>query len=374
MGAGNYHLSLGIDCYPMVERYPDVSDDHSEYNPRPLIEDLAWCMNTDDVQSTGSGHKGTQLVDMYLCVDAWLTGKGLRDAYTDVIAVMPPFDEAAAEIEKSEDVVLLLGFWWQNPQGDWERCGGHFVTAAGVDIANETITLSDPGINNAETGAPGRVRGPDHGDHAPAINPPPDHDDTQNVSHDRYGVGLPNVPSHALWSLPTYATNGVPTNCDAVARWCMPGMEWGQNPPEIPAEPVPCPDPLFPVSAEVEAMVDVSPKQTPVCVFLDSSYPWPDNLRVRKTPCSPTVEVPQKDVIRGKLCNLRFIPGAPVVDLGWVQCLYDDSGLTEFDDLSPDDTRCMGSWFYLIRQSGDVNYGSAYPSGEVRIPSAGGCP
>jgi hypothetical protein len=373
-GPGPYHLSLGIDCYPMVERDPDVSDDHSEYNPRPLIEDLAWCMNTDDLQGTGSGHTGTQLVDMHICVDAWLVGKGLRDAYTDVVALMPPFDEVAWEIERSEDVLLLLGFWWQNQAGGWERCGGHFVTSAGVDLAGETITLSDPGINNAETGAPGRVRGPDHGDHAPAINPPPDHDDTQNISHDRYRVGLPNVPSHALWSLPTYATNGVPTNCADVARWCMPGESWGQNPPEIPAEQAPCPDPLFPVSTEVEAMVDVSPKQTPVCVFLDGSFPWPNNLRMRKTPCTPTVEVPEKDVIRGKLCNLKFIPAAPVVDLGWVQCLYDDSSLTEFEDLSPDDTQCMGSWFYLIRQSGDLDYGSASPGGEVRIPSGGGCP
>jgi len=407
-GAGaDYTLSLGIDCYPMVKRYPgDITvlplipstpDDHSEWNPVRLMPDLANCMNTDDVWATGSGHKGTKVPDMKTCITNRLNSTGLAPMYEAVNDVAgPPFhtpddpddDEVAEEVMRSEDVVLLLGFWWHNLQTDqWNRCGGHYVTAAGVDLSpnNETVWLSDPAINNAETGALlGRVRGPDHTDHAPALNPPPDHDDTQNISHDLYAVGPRQIPATipvaSRWSIPTYATNGLPTTCIDVERWCMddvadPGR-WRQNPPEPPILQDDCYDPDFPVSVEVEWMIDVSPKQTPICIFLANSDVWPDNLRIDKRACSAATEIQQKDLIRGKLCNLRFPPIGPgaTVDLGHVQCLYDDSPRTEFDELSPDDTRCMGGWFYLMRLMGDVNYGQAYPGAEVRIPSSGGCP
>jgi hypothetical protein len=187
-GAGAYNLSLGIDCYPMVERYAETPDDHSDLNPRPLIEDLALCMNTDDVHGSGS-HIGTLIPDMDLCIDDWLATSGLDAMYEKVAAPMPMFEEVQLEIEKSEDVVLLLGFYWSPDQGaSWMRCGGHFVTAAGVTAYDQSILISDPARNNAEpppdgTGAPGHVLGPNHVDHAPASSPPP-HDDTLNASHD----------------------------------------------------------------------------------------------------------------------------------------------------------------------------------------------
>jgi hypothetical protein len=387
-----YTLSLGIDCYPMVQRYPEdpsvpvpsTPDDHSEYNPVRLIPDLARCMNTDDVWSTGSGHRGTRVFEMTLCIEDWLIAKGLRPRYENVRMIdAPPFhtadpddDDVATEVIRSEDVVLLLGFWWNLPQTDeWIRCGGHYVTVAGVDIGPDgpTVTLSDPAWNNAETGAPGRVRGPAHGDHAPALNPPPDHDDTLNLSHDTYAIGPPETV-WADWSIPFYKTGGAPTSCADVERWCSPEFDWQQNPPEPPLPQEPCPDMTWRVSAEVEWMIDVSPRQTPVCIVLDSLSSWPDNVRVAKGNCNPTVETIEKDVIRGKLCNLRFSMLAPQVDLGFVQCLYDNSNLTEFDELSPDDTRCTGGWFYLVRQEGDIDYGQGSPGGEPRIPALGGCP
>ncbi len=368
-----YTLSLGLDCYPMVERYRTSPDDHSEYNPVALIPDLAWCMNTDDMQGTGSGHLGTRIPDMDLCIGSWLINQGLDDSYEKHVILHPSYEEVAREIERSEDVVLLLGFWFADPQGaTWTRCGGHYVTAAGVDPDRPSISLSDPALNNAEVGGAGQVRGPTHTDHAPAVSPPPDHDDTVNLSHDLYSIGPPNVPAVSQWSLPTYGTTGAPTTCIDVLRWCM-SMEWGQNPAEPPLPQEPCDNPTWTVSAEVEVMVDVSPRQTDLCLHLDSTSVWPNNLRVRKGACTPAVEIPQKDVIRGKLCNLRFAQIVPLVELGYVRCLYDDSNLDEFDELSPDDTRCMGGWFYLVRQSGDVDYGNA-SSGEPRVPDMGGCP
>jgi hypothetical protein len=398
-GGVDYTISLGIDCYPMVERYPEDSsvfppipstpDDHSEYNPVRLIPDLAACMDTDGI-SSGGAHIGTLVPDVKVCIDHWLAQKGLTDRYEVVRAVSaPPFFtpsdpddvDVATEILRSEDVVLLLGFWWNIPQTDeWIRCGGHYVTAAGVDVIpdQEAIVLSDPAWNNAELGAPGRVLGPDHTDHAPAINPPPDHDDTENVSHDAYPVDPPNTP-FALWSLRSYKTNGPPTTCGDVRRWCMFDPDnpdnWRQNPPDPPSPQEPCEDPGWLVSTEVEWMIDVSPKQTPICVYLDPDDVWPDNLRVRKGARDDVSDNIPKDVIRGKLCNLRFSMLAPQVDLGHVQCLYDNRLLTEFDELSPDDTRCMGAWFYLMRHDGDTDYGNASPPGlEPRNPSSGGCP
>jgi hypothetical protein len=123
-------------------------------------------------------------------------------------------------------------------------------------------------------------------------------------------------------------------------------------------------------------MVDVSPLQTPICLYLDSIVPWPINLMIEKNPCgvsSPTAV--HYDVIRGKLCSLKFSMMTPQVDLGYVQCLFDDGSVDRYDELSPDVTDCIGGWFYLMRQSTDPDYGNASsPGSEPRIPNSGGCP
>jgi hypothetical protein len=373
---GSYTLSLGLDCYPLIERWVQSSpDDHSEHNVEASIAAMAVCANTDDPPL--GRWRGTRLQDMGPCVDSWLVAKGLRNSYTDQIVDSPTFEAVEREVEKSEDVVLLLGFYWPAPTGDWLRCGGHYVTAAGVDSAAATITLSDPYFNNAEpppagNGAPGRVRGPAHGDHAPGVNPPPDHDDAQNVSHDRYAVG-PALPGVSQWTLPAYATSGVLTTCHDVANWCM-GSSYGQNPRRTEPQQ-PCVDPQMPVRVAVEAMVDVSPVQTPVCLVLDPAALWPNNLRMEKNACGAATPQPVPyDVVRGKHCGLRMASLAMQVDLGHVQCIHNDVAVDRFDDLSPNDDDCFGLWFYLIRKSADPDYGSAYPGGEARVPSSGGCP
>ncbi len=372
---GNYVLTLGLDCYPLVTMYNGEPDDHSNHNVRPLIEDLSTCMNTDDVQGTGSGHKGTRITDMQSCIDQWLINSQLDDRFTETTVLAPFFDEVEEEIEKSEDVILLLGFYWDDGS-NWIRCGGHYVTSAGVDSPHNTITLSDPKFNNAEAGGSGRVRGPDHANHAPTITPPPSHDDAQNLSHDRYHIGPSNLPAAiSKWSLPSYATVGGSTVCQDVRYWCATGYDWGQNwPGNAPPYQSPCPGISVPISVEVEAMVDVSPLQTPICIFLDTTVPWDGNLRIDKNPC--TVSSPTAvghDVIRGKMCNMKFNMMIAQVDLGHVTCLYDDVWVDHYDELSPDDTGCFGGWFYLIRRSTDLDYGAA-SSGEPRVPNSGGCP
>jgi hypothetical protein len=379
--AGRYTLTLGLDCYPLLRRWIQQSpDDHSPYNVEQLIVSFWTCANTDD-QSGGGRWKGTTLADMKSCADSWLQAQNLDQNYTRQVVRRPAFPEVAREIERSEDIVLLLGFYWQTGPATWARCGGHYVTAAGVDRANATITVSDPYYNNAEppasggNGGPGRVRGPGHGNHAPGLPPYPDHDDAVNLSHDRYATGPSMVgPAVSLWSLVGYATPGRPTTCEDVINFCY-GMEYGQNPPEYPATQYPCPGPATPISVEVEAMVDVSPVQTPVCILLDPAVAWPDNLRVTKGACDPAqATLFSYDVIRGKRCGLGFSGLPAVSDLGHVTCLYDNVARDRFDETSPDDDLCFGPWFYLVRQSGDLNYGSAQPGGEPELPSSGGCP
>jgi hypothetical protein len=183
------------------------------------------------------------------------------------------------------------------------------------------------------------------------------------------------VPSTiSTWALPSYATAGPLTTCADVARWCA-APNHGQNPhPSTPD--IACPDIDMAISTEVEAMVDVSPDMTPTCIWLDPFHPvgWPFNLMVEERPCAGIgITHDPYDVIRGKVCNLRFSMLLPEVDLGHTYCLYDDVYQDKYDELSPDLTECFGAWFFLVRQSSDTHYGQA-STGEQRKTYTPGCP
>ena len=260
----------GVDDFPLVE---DLfgTDDHDSANVEPLIGDLATCMNTDG----GGPGTGTFIDDMEACIDQWLIIQGLRDGFTLQKVNSPSIDQIACEVEKSENIILLLGFWWFDGAG-FSRCGGHYVTSAGVEISRDTgpdgapgiagidddgdglvdepdetcpctpaglttygddacgtginrIAVSDPGLNNTEppadgNNAPGLIRGSGHSRHAPAVPPPPppaDHYDAQNAAHDVYDVGPSGTGAYSA-SLFGYGKPGpaVGTVCSDVVRWC----------------------------------------------------------------------------------------------------------------------------------------------------------
>jgi hypothetical protein len=109
-------------------------------------------------------------------------------------------------LKKSQDVILLLGFWQHDTTNQmWYRFGGHFVTMAGVCSESSKVAFSDPGRDNAESGGKGRVR--------PSLHPPhPEdaayHNNTINVSHDVYRsdtlfVSHPDTVD-TLWSIADY--------------------------------------------------------------------------------------------------------------------------------------------------------------------------
>jgi hypothetical protein len=190
----------GVDIFPLVQNYgapnpvwgsddhdpANVDDSNTSWSPgNELVERLALCMNTD-----GGPYPGTDVHVMEQCIDDWLNATRLNRTFYEHTVKMPEFYYIEEEIERSQDVILLLGFWeWQEYYGEWRRIGGHYVTCTGVDSENRTIAFSDPFIDNAEAGGWGRVPVAHPYPHGPTV-----HNDAQYVSHDYYVVA-PDSPS-----------------------------------------------------------------------------------------------------------------------------------------------------------------------------------
>jgi hypothetical protein len=337
----------GFDQFPLVRDYLDNNpplvgfDDHDPWNvdhtatpwnaapgappatpqpfvpgPQPagqvppwgeLVERLAWYFNTDGVQTGYCEFTGTRVEDMQAGIDAWLRsetfadGSSLFDTLCEVTTKEPTFAYVESLVEKCEDVILLLGFWYygEGPgeqefirgdvnengvidvadvpmcisgppfscddaadvnddgiwdmtdcdylaqfigggdpppppwpdcgpdptpdalgcadfppcppggPGQWYRIGGHYVTVAGVNSEAYRIAFSDPFIDAAEFGAPGRIGNgtliPHSFPHDPTV-----HNDEGNVSHDIYTVDPTSVSPGGDWWLPGYAIIGDP--------------------------------------------------------------------------------------------------------------------------------------------------------------------
>jgi len=138
---------------------------------------------------------------------------------------MPDFYEMEDSLKRSQDIILLLGFWWSLDGVEWYREGGHFVTMAGVSSESLKIAISDPDNDRAVAGFPGRVRPPDH--------PPTGqydatwHNDPTYVSHDIYDSDLtpdPPSPGNPHWEINypygvrKYSGINVPEKFKAVTR------------------------------------------------------------------------------------------------------------------------------------------------------------
>jgi hypothetical protein len=224
-----------------------------------LVERLAWFMNTNDIQGTGSGHLGTRVPDMEYAIDQWLLSEtyqnesSLADSLYETTIAQPTFAQIESLVEISEDVILLLGFWWPTdlpPPIEWWRVGGHYVTVAGVNSEDSSIALSDPFVDWAELGNPGRVRNGLYIPHSPPPHDPIEHNDAGNISHDIYRAE-PSASPGGTWALRSYPASLYPT-------------EWmsnfnGQN---IPDEFLLYTQPwngVSPVFTEVEYAVVISP-------------------------------------------------------------------------------------------------------------------
>lgn len=93
----------GEDDFDLVEDY-SAGDDHDSDNVPLLIEELASAMQTCS--------KGTTYIDdMQDAIDDWFDDTGLGDIFEENTYAEPEFDFIELEIERSQDVILLLGFY-----------------------------------------------------------------------------------------------------------------------------------------------------------------------------------------------------------------------------------------------------------------------
>jgi len=151
---GSANWNLAADVFPASVAYPPIADN---------------IISIDDA----------------MLVAANMGKKGLFYEHT---VMQPDFFFIEEEVEKCQDVVLLVGYWIFDG-GNWYRePGGHYVTVAGVDSTNIKLALSDPVQDAFESGLIPEGRIP-----VPHIHPPPEppyitHNDAQYVSQDIYNV------------------------------------------------------------------------------------------------------------------------------------------------------------------------------------------
>jgi len=245
------------DHFPLVESYNPAWDDHDPQNVIPFVDDLAVMMGTN-VAGT------TNVYKMQAAIDKLLKDKGLDTVLYEKTLKKPTFGEVEAEVEKSEDVILLLGFWRYDPYADkWYRIGGHYVTVAGVDSINGLIKISDPFFDTPFDGTYGINHGTSYDSST--------HNDAKWLSHDIYAVSTTHVSPGGLWELPEYHDESRITY-DGTTLDPLDVMEmvrdnfYKQN---VPAEFVTYqePDPTqLPEITEVEYAVVISPRFVPTGV------------------------------------------------------------------------------------------------------------
>ena len=183
------------DDFRLITSGSGVFDDHDAQNVIPVVNQLAAGMLT--------GPTGTDVNNMLAYIRADLTALGLDDTLEAALWTHPTWEFIRDEVKRSQDVILLLGFWQEDPDMPmgWSRVGGHFVTMAGVDTAggNPQIYISDPYFDMLEGDPPAPP-------HASNI-----HNDLALVSgphgtnyHDGYMVFMPSPSPGGIVLLPTY--------------------------------------------------------------------------------------------------------------------------------------------------------------------------
>jgi hypothetical protein len=116
-----------------------------------LINQIAAAAGTDPVLGTNCDALEAALIGLIKAAGGWWFEE--TTVYpSDFATPDSMFWYLQYKLRTCEDIVLLLGFWQEDPPGTWNRFGGHFVTLAGVDYTNYAFALSDPatpeGYNN----------------------------------------------------------------------------------------------------------------------------------------------------------------------------------------------------------------------------------
>ncbi len=163
------------------------------WSPPQLIDTLARRFYTNPTV-------GTYVDSMEMGLQQYFQDYGF--AFSESTFQMPNFFEMEDSLKKCQDIILLLGFWFYDESGQqWYREGGHFVTMAGVCSESLKVAVSDPNMDAAEGGWPGRVRPQEHPPHP---GNPLVHNNPAYVSQDMYQSTLesPNPsPGNPNWEI-----------------------------------------------------------------------------------------------------------------------------------------------------------------------------
>jgi hypothetical protein len=165
-----------------------------ETSPPGLIQLLSTYFRCDPIGV------GTYVDSMQLGLDQYFIDYGFP--LYEHTYYQPGFREMEDSLKKSQDIILLLGFW-QLIEQQWLRIGGHYVTMAGVCSESLKVAFSDPARDWAVWNDwPGRIRPPEH----PLPEYPPTvHNDPAYVSQDIYvSVTESPSPGNPFWGLPDY--------------------------------------------------------------------------------------------------------------------------------------------------------------------------
>jgi len=181
------------NCLVWLNALPSITD------PDSLIQLLS-----NDFHTNPSDSGGTFVDSIKAGLDSLFINYSLN-LYDNVLQ-NPSYSEITDSLENSANIVLLLGLW-QNIDDTTYRIGGHFVSMAGVCKLDSLVAISDPAVDNAESGAMGRVL-PVHNVH------PNDHilhNDSGYVSQDEYVSDTLSVgPYTGLWRLKDYSGGNLP--------------------------------------------------------------------------------------------------------------------------------------------------------------------
>lgn len=186
--------------------------------------------------------------EIELALDVFFTGSIEPLPFKESTFPRPIFKEMADSLMKCQDVILLIGYWWQDPQGAWWREAGRYVTMAGVDTVNNWVALSDPEADNAElTDGPGVVQ-PLHPTHPPQTV---DHFNPGWISHDFYSVTMPSPSPGGLWDIAGFSRGFSPVGANC--------------PPEFVPFTQANPQGQYAYSYEVEYAVVICPRSVQPC-------------------------------------------------------------------------------------------------------------
>jgi hypothetical protein len=191
------------DHYPLVQSYatmPPFWDDHDPFNVMPFVDSLAFYCRTNVLPPPLSG---TTMIDMAAGVSNWLNKTGLTSKYTVNLVPQPSYELLYDEVRRSQDVILLLGFYEYQGTPNCCRVGGHYVTVAGVCSTETAICISDPWFDMNEGEPPaGSAHGSAMHNDARFVSGP-----HGTVRHDKYRVAPPPIPLCPVpgqAALPTY--------------------------------------------------------------------------------------------------------------------------------------------------------------------------